>query len=120
MILDFEKYPSGENCPHNRIVELEDDCKVASAVLGLIYGGHVESSSRPAGCFWNKDEGIMWNKVVDDAKTSPDYFGSKGGVCEKGKFWPFRKKENICMKYYMQITAVINEILTFFSRLRSG
>ena len=85
--LGFAKYPSGVNCPIDRIVSTEDDCKAASVALVLKYEGKAFSNlaSRPAGCYW-KNTDSYFNKVVDPSQTSPENFGSRGGVCIYGKF----------------------------------
>ena len=85
--LGFEKYPGGENCPSDRIVATVDECKAASAVLGLTGGTnfHQDSSGYPAGCYW-KNTYLYFNAVVDPSQTNPESFGVRGGVCFKGKF----------------------------------
>ena len=97
MILDFEKYPSGENCPIGKIVATIDKCKDASAVLGLIYVTEYNSPHLPAGCYWNNVGESNFNAVVDPSQTSPDSFGVMGGVCVKGKLLQCCRMENICM-----------------------
>ena len=88
-MIAFEKYPIGENCPKERIVETLHKCKAASAVLGLDYDGYKPFKNnrfdRPAGCFW-EGEYSYFNAVVDPSQTRPDDFGPRGGVCVKGKF----------------------------------
>ena len=95
IILDFEKYPSGENCPIGKIVATIDKCKDASAVLGLIYVTEYNSPHLPAGCYWNNVGESHFNAVVDPSQTRPESFGLKGGVCVKGKFLQFYRMENI-------------------------
>ena len=87
IILDFEKYPSGENCPIGKIVATIDKCKDASAVLGLIYVTEYNSPHLPAGCYWNNVEELHFNAVVDPSQTTPEYFGLRGGVCVGGTFF---------------------------------
>ena len=93
--LDFEKSPSGENCPIGKIVATIDKCKDASAVLGLTYVKEYNSFHLPAGCYWNNVEEAHFNAVVDPSQTSPASFGLKGGVCVKGKFLQCYRMENI-------------------------
>ena len=85
--IGFEKYPSGENCPIDRIISTEGECKAVSVYLGLRYGGtrNLDLASKPAGCYWTNTESYF-NTVVDTYQTSPESFGSRGGVCFKGKF----------------------------------
>ena len=97
--LDFEKSPSGENCPIGKIVATIDKCKDASAVLGLTYVKEYNSRHLPAGCYWNNVEEAHFNAVVDPSQTSPESFGLKGGVCVKGKFLQCYRMKNKLHEY---------------------
>ena len=83
MILGFEKDPAGKNCPDGTIVTTLDKCKDASAVLGLTYTDNRHSPNFPAGCHWTGTESYF-NAVVEPSQTSPQNFGTWGGVCDKG------------------------------------
>ena len=99
---DFKKYPAGENCPLNRIVVTPRVCKEASAALGLAYCGAVKDSYFPAGCYHDNSKSYF-NEYVDPSITSPAFFGNKGGICYKGKFWYCHRKENICINIYILV-----------------
>ena len=89
ILLAFEKYRINENCPIGRIVLTVDECKAASAVLGLSYKGIFNLFTRPAGCYFTElgyPEHSYFNRIVDPSKTNPEYFDNTGGVCVKGKF----------------------------------
>ena len=90
MILDFEKYPSGENCPIGRIITTLEKCKKASAVLGLRYLRDYNNPDRPAGCYWKEDQTLIstyFNAIVEPSKTKPESFDATGGVCDEGKLF---------------------------------
>ena len=99
MILVFEKYPSGQNCPIGRIVATINNCKDASAALGLTYEGNKRTSEVPAGCYWmnwcdspgyagchTTSKQSYFNAIVEPSQTTPNIFGARGGVCVKGNF----------------------------------
>ena len=83
MIIGFAKDPAGKNCPDGTIVRTLDKCKDASAVLGLSYTDNRHSPNFPAGCHWMGTESYF-NAVVEPSQTSPQNFGTSGGVCDKG------------------------------------
>ena len=88
ILLAFEKYRINENCPIGRIVLTVDECKAASAVLGLSYKGIFNLFTRPAGCYFTElgyPEHSYFNRILDPSDTNPEYFDNTGGVCVKGK-----------------------------------
>ena len=92
----FFKWVSGRNCPLDNMVVTPRMCKEASAALGLSYCGAVKDSYFPAGCYHDNSKSYF-NEYVDPSITSPAFFGNKGGICYKGKFWYCHRKENICI-----------------------
>ena len=87
----FEKYPSGENCPTDRVVETLDECKTASALLGLTFYSSYSLTYRPAGCNWRTEHPLnkklsFFNTVVNPNQTSISENDIFAAVCVKGKF----------------------------------
>ena len=80
----------GQNCEDGKIVTKEEECKVASKMLGRKYVGRTTNIHRPAGCYWvvraisNRDHLYSYfNTLVDVSSTIPTDGRGHGGICKE-------------------------------------
>ena len=74
----YWKTSYGKNCPMEKVVVSEDECKCAGSQLGIQYKHQAAGPRNPAGC-WFDESFIYFNYRIDPSLTSPTT--SMGGVC---------------------------------------
>jgi hypothetical protein len=74
----FFMAPGAENCPTGKVVNTEAECRKAATSIGRKFAKAVaDKTGRPAGCFWDKNGAVYYNKELGASAT----WGGVGGLC---------------------------------------
>jgi len=74
----FFMAPGAENCPTGKVVNTEAECRKAATSIGRKFAKAVAAKTgRPAGCFWDKNGAVYYNKELGASAT----WGGVGGLC---------------------------------------
>ena len=76
----YYKSPAGEDCPIGKVIENEEECIEAAALIGHPFRGSISSPDRPNGCFWDQNGQSYINDIFQQSQFSLDDKDA-GGIC---------------------------------------
>ena len=103
---DYNIVEFGLNCAPDAIIENKDTCEDALNEFGISVANlYVNTTVRPAGCYWKSNNKGFFNSVVNTTLTEPSLFGERGGVCRRTGSGRNKKNRTNCIQVTIMISC---------------